>query len=351
MVKLSGRARFREMHAIRYPAPAMASDWLTRFARPRIGGRSTYTVLGFIGYGVATALGATLCGAWGLTLDERLIALMGPPISFIVVVAIATAIAGHELIVFYQTAIAGAVTTAIGGAIAGASTWRMLDVAVLGTGVFLVFGRLGCFDVAAGFWPRWRGRRLFPVQLVESMASLALVIAGLLLSDTPGRAAIVYADGYAAVRFALELVRGDPIRPFARGLSEAQWWSLALVAALAVARPSPWTLAPATALAIGAIALVARRRTRELFLPPHLRALDRACNETLRDPSHARRDTELGVGVSCRQLDDGSYDWVMSSTHAAWSPGAAARLASALFREPQLIEGRTPGLVHIITRD
>jgi len=348
----------------------MATHWLTRFARPRIGARSTYTVLGFIGYAVATALAMVLCIAWDLTLGERLIALVAPPIAFILVVAVATAIVGHEWIVFYQTAIAGVVTTAISGAIAGASTWRLLDVAVLGIGAFLVFGRLGCFAVAcchgrparvgvvygadhvvAGFWPRWRGRRLFPIQLVESAASLGLVIAGLLLSDVPGRAAIVYADGYAAVRFALELVRGDPLRPFVGGLSEAQWWSLAVTAALAIAWPSPWTLVAALALVIAAVSLIVRRRRRELFLPPHLRALDRACNETFGDASHARRDTPLGVGVSCRKLDDGSYDWVMSSTHPAWSVAAATRLARALFREPEVIEGRTPGLVHIITRE
>jgi hypothetical protein len=322
-------------------------------------------VLGFIGYGVATIVATVLTLAWDMSLADRLIALVTPPVMFVLVVAVATAIVGAERIVFYQTAVTSTVAVAILGAISGGKIGRLLDVAVLGIGVFLVFGRLGCFavacchgrparrgvvygpaHVAAGLWERWSGRPLFPIQLVESAVSLALVITGLVVAETPGRAALVYGEGYAVVRFVLELWRGDPVRPYAYGLSEAQWWSLAVATSGVLAAPSRWTLAPLVALVALAAHLVRRRKSRELLLPPHLRALDLACADARR--ADVRRETALGVGVSCRPIDDGRLDWVLSSSHPAWTPAVARRIAAALWRDPEVLDGRTAGLVHVL---
>jgi hypothetical protein len=324
-----------------------------------------YTVLGFIGYGVATLVATALALAWELSLGDRLIALVTPPLAFVIVVAVATAIVGSEWIVFYQTAITATVMVAALGALTGGNIERLLDVAVLGMGVFLVFGRIGCFavacchgrparrgvvysaeHVAAGFWSRWSERPLVPIQLVESGVSFVLVAVGLVLAGEPGRAALVYGVGYAVARFVLELWRGDVLRPYAYGLSEAQWWSLALAAACAIVAPSIGTLTALGAVACGAAYLVARRRHRELLLPPHLRALDLACADALR--ADVRRDTMLGVGVSCKRMDDGQLDWVLSSSHPAWSPAAARRIAADLWRDCEVIDGRTPGLVHVL---
>ena len=340
---------------------------LSRCARPTIGTRSTYTVLGFVGYAAGTLFAAMLAMHWSMTLEERLIVLLAPPLAFLLVVAIARAIAGRELIVFYQAAIAATSTVAIAGALRGANVVRLVDTAVLGIGVMLTFGRLGCFavacchgrparrgvrygaaHVAAGFWKRWSGRTLFPIQLVESAASLGLVIGALALSALPGRAAVIYIDGYALLRFGLELHRGDPVRPFALGLSEAQWFSIAVVGAVALASPTLWTVTAAGVLVLGAIVLVARRRRRELLLPPHLRVLDEVCSAVLADPAHARRDTGLGLGVTCHYLDDGRIDWVLSSGHAMWSVETARQIADTLWRDSEVVAGRMPGVVHVI---
>lgn len=342
---------------------------LTRCARPTIGPRkwSTYTVLGFIGYGVASVFAAVLAVHWQLSLGARAIGMIAPPLAFIVTVTIATAVKGREWIVFYQAAIA-AVASVVGvAAIAGVSLGRTLDLAVLGIGVFLVFGRLGCFHVAcchgrpaargvrygdahvaAGFWPRWRGRTLVPVQLVEAAASAGLVGIALALASVPGRAAIVYASGYAAFRFAIEHWRGDPVRPFLAGLSEAQWSSLGVAGACAAVWPAIGTAAVAGALAIAATALVATRRRRELVQSPHLRELARACDELAADPARGKRETRLGVAVSMHAMPDGRTDWVMSSAHAAWGVETARRIARDLFDEPELVEGRTAGVVHVL---
>ena len=62
--------------------------------RPTVGRRnwSTYTVLGFIGYLVASAFAGVLATGWELELGERLVVLIAPPASFVATVAVATAI-------------------------------------------------------------------------------------------------------------------------------------------------------------------------------------------------------------------------------------------------------------------
>ncbi|HEY6034607.1 MAG TPA: prolipoprotein diacylglyceryl transferase family protein, partial [Kofleriaceae bacterium] len=167
----------------------------------------------------------------------------------------------------------------------------MLDLVVLGIGIFLVFGRLGCHSVACchgtlgrgvtygpphvavGFFRRWSGRSLWPVQLAEAIASAVLVAVGLAASAEPGRAALVYAVGYAVVRFALELVRGDALRPYARGLSEAQWVAAATALAAFAWQPGVVTATIAGVLVAASSVLVVQRHRRELVLPPHIAEL------------------------------------------------------------------------------
>ncbi len=271
---------------------------------------------------------------------------------------------------FYQVT-TGATAAVLVGAIAiGASPWRLLDIAVIGIGVFLVFGRLGCFHVAcchgrparrgvtygdahvaAGLWRRCAHRPLFPVQLVEAAISLALVVAAISVSTTAGAATVVYATGYAAARFALELVRGDPVRPSALGLSEAQWCSGAVALVCAITWPSWPTLAAAVAIATWGVYLGVTRRRRELLAPAHLHELDQLAGAILADSAHARRDTRLGVGVSCHALPDGRLDWVLSSTHQAWSEATARKIAARAWPDAEVIAGRTGGVVHVITSD
>jgi prolipoprotein diacylglyceryltransferase len=143
-------------------------------------------------------------------------------------------VSGSERIVFYQTAIAGVSTTAVLGFASGsrdAALLRMIDVAVVGIGVFLIFGRLGCHSVgcchgrpartavrrlvtydqrhiAVGFWPRYAQRGLWPIQLFESVLSALCVVVALAGSATPGRAALIYTVAYDAARLLIEFARG-----------------------------------------------------------------------------------------------------------------------------------------------
>jgi len=97
-----------------------------------------------------------------------------------------------------------------------------------------------------------------------------------------------------------------------------------------------------------AAVLVVRRRARELLAPPHLHELDSLCDRILADPAHARRDTRLGVGASLHVLPDGRLDWVLSATHPRWSTSTARQLSASLWREAEIVEGRVPGVVHVV---
>ena len=330
----------------------------TSCARPTVRGTSTYTVLGFVGYAAGNLVAALLATAWGLTLGERLISFLLPPLSFLAVVYTARRIMRRERIVFYQTTLAGVVVVALAAAIVGGNVARCLDIVVVGYGVFLVFGRVGCFSVACchgrparfgvvyghrhvnlGFWWRWSGRRLWPVQLLESAASLILVVAGLVVGwGAPGEPALIYCVGYGASRFAFEMVRGDSARPQLYGLSEAQWTATVTLIACAMIWPNSATIAPAVALALASLMLVVVRRRRELWLPPHLRAIDTSCARVLREPT-AREETLLGVTISRHELPDGRTDWVFSSVHPAWSARAARRVAAALWLHARAGQG------------
>ena len=334
---------------------------------PTLLGQSSYTVLGFLGYAVASAVATALAISWQLTLGERLVALLAPPLAFLAVVTIATAIKGHEWIVFYQAAAGAVAAVVIAGLAIGADLRRLLDVSVIGIATFLVFGRVGCFHVACchgrparrgvtyderhvalGLWAACARRPLLPVQLIEAVGVALLVGAALAGAAAPGRAASILAIGYAALRFALETVRGDPVRPVALGVSEAQWWCAATAVVSAIAQPAWWTLAAAAVLVAAPVALVVTRRRRELVEPHHVHDLDTVCTAVLADASHAQRETALGLAATCHLLADGRLDWIWSSSHPAWSIAAATRLAGALWPGAEVVAGRTPGLVHVL---
>lgn len=342
----------------------MADLETSRCARPTLTRRgiSSYTIFGFVGYGVANIVCAWLAIEWRLSLGDRLASFLIPPAAFVVVVMIATAIAGHERIVFYQTTIVGIAALALTGWVAGLHTALLLDIATTGIGLFLVFGRIGCFSVACchgmlgrgvsygpahvalGFWNRWCARPLWPVQLIESLGSLILVVVALASAQRPGDVALVYVVGYSALRFALELGRGDSARPIAYGLSEAQWLSLACAAAAALWRPGTATVGVCALLGASAAFLVATRRRRELLQPIHLHELDE-----LLVADGQRRTTSLDVAVSGHVLADGRTDWVLSTQHPAWSARTAHRLSRLMWRRFELVEGRAPGVVHVLT--
>ncbi|HET6146129.1 MAG TPA: prolipoprotein diacylglyceryl transferase family protein [Polyangia bacterium] len=107
-------------------------------------------------------------------------------------------------------------------------------------GVRFPRGSLAALDhVRRGFVPRGApSLPVHPTQLYEVAVGLiagALAAIPLARGRRDGSAFTVFLSSYAVGRFALELLRGDQDRGAAFGLTTAQWVSVALLAALAIA--------------------------------------------------------------------------------------------------------------------
>jgi hypothetical protein len=223
-------------------------------------------------------------------------AVIGAAIAtFLALAWLTKVVTGRESLTYYHhevavLAVAGAVC-----ALAGGPVLAHLDVTALGLGAFLACGRLGCLSagcchgrpaahgiryraehVDAGF-PRYlEGVPVIPVALIESLAAAAIVAIGALTvldRHDPGAALTFYVTAYALVRLALEELRGDIVRRYAHGLSEAQWTSLALIVAVTAAQfagvlPAGGRVVVPALAAIELSAIVLVRRRRPALLDP-----------------------------------------------------------------------------------
>lgn len=119
--------------------------------------------------------------------------------------------------------------------------------------LFHVFGRIGCFltgcchgIVSDRFGIAFtnsissvNGVPYLPVQLMEAFAELVLSIIVCRYADLhrgTGKALELYLLLYAAIRFALEFLRGDSIRGFVLGLSTSQWISIIVLIVVVLRR-------------------------------------------------------------------------------------------------------------------
>ena len=210
-----------------------------------------YQVCGYTGFLFAFIQSLILVKDLGLSLWV-VVGMSGVTILTFCGLVMATKIlTGEEQIIYYHHEIA--VMTMI--AVFLQSTHRpllpYLDVGILGIGLFLAFGRVGCLMVGCchgcpakiglcykpehareGFPESLVGVRLFPIQAVESLLVLCVVLLGdaLLVSGRrPGEALELYTVVYGGGRFFFEFVRGDLDRPDSLGFSQAQWISLILM--------------------------------------------------------------------------------------------------------------------------
>jgi hypothetical protein len=268
--------------------------------------------------------------------------------TFLALVMTTKVITGEENIIYYHHEIAVTCAAAILLWLIRVPALPYLDVTILGIGLFLAFGRIGCFMVGcchgrphtwgvcyrqehadAGFTPYFVGVRLFPVQLIESLWVLIAVSVGVLMvlrGSLPGSAFAWYVIAYDTGRFFFEFLRGDPERPYVSGFSQPQWISLILMVAVSFAEAAglipfySWHLVATACVLLATLAIALRRRLegaeRHLLLHPrHIRevaeALERASDATLPQdwtpwtvfPRVSRREvrvehTSLGIQVS-----------------------------------------------------
>jgi hypothetical protein len=323
-----------------------------------------FRACGLQGVVAAVAVGLLLVDGSKAVMAAVCVAACG---AFLALALVTKVLGGAERLVYYHHQAAVVAVAALVPWALGKPVLPYLDAAAVGLGVFLACGRLGCLlagcchgkpashgvryraeHAEEGFPAYLVGVPLVPVQALESVGVLviAAVGAGIVLADADAGSALAwYLTAYAVLRFGLELLRGDPPRPYVLGLSAAQWTSLAVVFAVALADAAPGYTAAAGALAGGAVVVAARRRP--LFSPRHVAELANALD------GDGVRETSLGLRVSSGAVD-GITHYTLSRRGEALADRDAAALARLLTRlrhggaTVDVVRTRS-GAVHIVT--
>ena len=364
----------------------MSKTCLDGFVRLRISilGKSwtMFQICGYTGLVLSSALVLSLSLSIGLSLVIMLALIAVAVLTFLSLAMVTKILKRKEQIVYYHHQIAVVAVIALMLWILRQPVLPYLDVTILGLGVFLVFGRIGCFMVGCchgrpfrrgvcyteehaidGFTPYYVGVRLFPIQLVESVSVLAIVVVGVLLIldiNSPGTVSAWYVVTYGFVRFCLEFLRGDAGRRYVWGYSEPQWTSLALIGVVVLAElfgVLQFRMWHSIAAAIVLLVIIGisfkrslqNRTARELLRPRHVRevahALD-AISDRLREtfplpawstthPSQTPREilvarTSLGVQLSGSKIEQASQridHFALSHCDGAMTEKTAKRLA------------------------
>lgn len=323
--------------------------------------------------------------------------------TFLTLAMAAKVISGEERLVYYHHEVAILVTAALALWLVGQPVAAHLDVTILGVGLFLVFGRAGCFMVGcchgrAGEWGvRYRsehaqsgfpgyyvGVRIFPVQLLESAWVLLTVAAGvalLLRGAAPGAALAWYVITYDIGRFCFEFLRGDPERPYRLGFSEAQWTSLLLMVAIVGAELAGmipfhgWHVAATAGIALTMAAVTMRRlvhrdQRHRLLSASHVQEVARAVERLLVEseanpvaPGVSHRDvlvahTSAGLRISTGRVRAAGNEvrhYTLSSADGSLRMTDIRAVADLLSRlqhatgMSEVVPGRA-GIFHLILR-
>jgi prolipoprotein diacylglyceryltransferase len=277
---------------------------LDRMARVEVGlaGRRqpTFRVCVLAGFALAVAVGAALTAASGLSLAVTGALAVICAVTFVVQTLARKVVTGEERLIYYHHEIACVAAAACALWLLGEPVLSYLDVTIVGIGVCLAAGRLGCFaagcchgrpcgvgvryghdHVAHGLAPDWLGIRLFPVQLVEAVAAAAIVTVcggAMLAGAAPGTAFAFYVVAYGAVRFGLEFARGDAGRGAFAGMTQPQWLSLACAIALLA-------LGASSTVPVGPLHVVLTAALVALALSLLVRAGHTVLADTRREPS------------------------------------------------------------------
>ena len=241
---------------------------------PEVRGRPAFTLCGLVGTALAVASGLALAATGGADLGVMVVVSAVACAAFLALALAEKVLCGVERLVYYHHLAAVLGVAALVPWAFGEPVLPFLDAAAVGLGVFLACGRVGCLlagcchgrpagrgvrytaaHAAEGFPAHLVGVPLVPVQALEAAGVLAIAAsgAGLVTAGAePGTALAWYLSGYAALRFGLELLRGDTPRPYLAGLSAAQWTSLAIALGVAAWRPDAVLVAIAIALAAAA---------------------------------------------------------------------------------------------------
>lgn len=364
---------------------------MDRLVRPTVtlGGRAlpTFQVCGVTGLALAILLAMTLVVARGLSPWVMAAVVGSAVVTFFALAFASKIVGGEEQLVYYHHEIAVLTVAALLLWALGQPVLAFLDATILGIGLFLVCGRIGCFMVGcchgrpgrlgvcynqgharAGFPGYFVGVRLFPTQLVESLLALTIVAVGsamVLKGLPPGAALAWYIVAYDVGRFCLEFQRGDGGRPYYRGFSEAQWisltltWLVVLAGALGLLPAATWHGIAAVALTALLLGVAAKRRYQgnwrfSLLRADHIQEVARALSNDSSSVLLSR--TSQGIQISADHLHTEAGDLAHVALSRADGPlndQEAAVLAGLVLQlrppaaEAQLIRGQQ-GVIHLL---
>jgi prolipoprotein diacylglyceryltransferase len=295
----------------------------------------SFHFFGAIGFFLGLFLGMWLAYTTGLSIvPVVLCSLIGAGVLF-GLTYLYKIFTGREDLVYYQHEIAILICSLIALNILNLSVLKYLDITIMGIGVFLVFGRIGCFSVGCchgrigkhgviytdahvteGFHKYFAGIPIFPIQLVESCCVLVTVLIGtytILKGYLPGTALLLYTVIYGAVRFVLEYYRGDTERPYWLGFSEAQWTTFGIfvvsviLSLLGLLPYYAWHLLSLPILVLAMVAAIVYHKfqtipTYELLHPKHIleiaQGIEALENHTPINGEIFMVSTSLGLNIS-----------------------------------------------------
>jgi prolipoprotein diacylglyceryltransferase len=383
------------------------NDALDRFASPEIHilhrPVSAFHVCGLHGVAAAVLLSLGLVTRQGLSTWVMGGLVLAAVLTFFALVMATKIITGHESIIYYHHEIAVMTASAVVLWLLRQPLLPYLDVVILGIGAFLACGRVGCLmvgcchgrpsnwgvcyqreHVGAGFTPHLEGVRLFPVQALESIWVLIIVLVGsnFVLREQPGEALAWYVITYDLGRFCLEFARGDPARPYYWSFSQGQWISIILMIGVGWAEwvdvlPfHTWHIVITLALlfAMGLISL--RRRYQEtkkhlLLNPRHVQEIADAIQivaheaEAHTPPNGLEPNapiymscTSLGIRISASRVSDAAETirhFALSSQNGTMTEGVAVIIAGVIQKlkyspGPLDLVVQNPGVFHLVTQ-
>jgi prolipoprotein diacylglyceryltransferase len=364
---------------------------------------TSFRLCGYVGLGLAFVLTSVLTVQRGMSIWVMWGVALASVGAFLALAMATKVLTGVESLTYYHHVVAVLAITAVVLHIANQPVLPYVDLTILGVGLFTACGRIGCLMVGCchGRPARWGVRYgvehaatgfpgylvdvpLFPVQAVESLLLLAIVAVGAALLATGARSGDIltwYIVAYGVFRFCLEFARGDAVRLYLIGFSQAQWTSLILVCLVVsgelTGRLPLHRAHPIVAVGLcGALLLVAVTRARDgvgrfrLLHPRHVKEIAEALEHlspNAHDPHHTSRKpsapnitvarTSLGILLSADAVSTprGTVEhWAISSEDGALDDAAARLLAELIARlqnvgeDWRLVDGRE-GVFHIVT--
>jgi prolipoprotein diacylglyceryltransferase len=333
-----------------------------------------FKVCGYVGLTFAILLTQGLVLYQGLSPLVLVAMILAAIATFFGLAMLTKIITGEEQLIYYHHEIAVMLAVSILLLLLHQPVFAYLDVAILGIGAFLVCGRVGCLMVgcchgrphswgvcyraehaAVGFTPYYVGVRLFPIQAVESLWALCVVLVGciFILGGNPAGTVLTwYVVAYDSGRFCFEFVRGDSERSYLWGFSEAQWISLGLMLLVSggeLAHVLPlyaWHIGVVGCMVLAMVIVTLSRRWRndaqyQLLHPHHVKevaevieALSTQVSEHDADPTHIYiGSTSLGIQISASTIQgptDLIHLYAFSSTRSVMTEEAAKTLATLI---------------------